>query len=93
MKISVKICSGTACYVMGGSELLSISEHLTTEELELVDIKGHACFGLCNEYNPETPFAKVNEVIVPNANIESLTKVIRQAIRDEINNEYNKQNK
>jgi len=80
MKISVKICSGTACYVMGGAALLNVSEHLTPEELAKVDIQGQMCMDLCDGYNPNTPFAKVGETVVESATIETLVEAIRKAI-------------
>ncbi len=81
MKITVQICSGTACYVMGGAELLSISEHLTPDELEQVDIKGIMCLGLCENYNPNTPYVKIDDEIIKNVTIETLTERIRLAIK------------
>ena len=86
MKTSVKICSGTACYVMGGAELLGISEHLTPDELDQVEIKGHMCLGLCNDYNPNTPYALVDEEVVENATVESLAEAIRKVIIAKENN-------
>ena len=38
-KVLVEICVGTACYVMGASELMLIEDYLTPEQKERVEIK------------------------------------------------------
>lgn len=40
MKILVRICSGTACYILGGAKLLTLQDYLTEEELKEVVIEG-----------------------------------------------------
>ena len=80
MKITVKICAGTACYIMGGANLLNIKDALSKEELSKVNIEGSSCLGLCKGDNPKTPYAKVGNIIIEKANLEILTKTIREAI-------------
>jgi NADH:ubiquinone oxidoreductase subunit E len=82
MKVSVKICSGTACYIMGGAKLLEIGEYLTENELKKVKIEGSSCLKVCDGYNPDTPFAMINDEIIPKANIELLVKKIKIAISE-----------
>ena len=35
-KIHLQVCSGTTCFVMGGSDLLTIFDHISLEERERV---------------------------------------------------------
>lgn len=83
-KISVKICTGTLCYVMGGAELQLLNEYLPEELADKVDIKGTACLDCCNkEDSQRAPFVQVGGRIISGA---TLTKVV-EAIRAEINGE------
>lgn len=81
-KISVKICTGTLCYVMGGSELQLLEDHLSAQMLERVEIQGSPCLDCCNrEDSAKAPFVKVGDRIVSEA---SITKVI-EVIAEELN--------
>lgn len=80
MTISVKICTGTCCYVMGGASLLSIEDELTEQEKEQVEVIGSSCLGLCKKYNSNVPFAKINDEIIENASLEKLAQIIKETI-------------
>lgn len=81
--ISVKICVGTACYIMGAADLLGIKEFLSEEELSSIKIEGSTCLNLCKGYNPETPFAMVNDEVISNATQEILVEKIREILKTE----------
>ena len=84
-KITVEICTGTACYVVGGAELLTIEEYLTEDELKSVQIKGTSCLKLCNGDNSGTPYAVVDGNIIEKATVELLAEEVRKAI--DLNNQ------
>ena len=80
-KITVKICTGTLCYVMGGSELQLLDEYLPEDVKEKVDIKGSTCLDFCNrEDSPRAPFVMVGDKVISEA---SITKVV-EAINEEL---------
>lgn len=81
MSVSVKICSGTACYIMGGANLLTVADELSAGELEKVEIEASTCMGVCTECADESPYAKVNDDLIPKANMEVLVNKIREAIK------------
>lgn len=83
MAVSVKICSGTACYIMGGADLLSIENDLSLEEREMVKIEASTCLGICNDYGPNTPYVMVDGEMLSRATRETLLDRIRQAIASE----------
>ena len=85
MKIEVKICMGTACYVMGGAELATLSEYLTAKQLECVDIKGTPCIDSCfnKEGNKRPPFAYVGNVMISEANINKIKEEIDRQITEQ----------
>ncbi|MBQ4278760.1 MAG: hypothetical protein IJC16_02235 [Rikenellaceae bacterium] len=80
-KLTVKICTGTLCYVMGGADLQLLDEQLSPELLSRVDIMGSPCLDCCNhDDSAQAPFVKVGERVVSGATI---SKVI-DAIKDEL---------
>jgi len=80
MSVVVKICSGTACYIMGGADLLSIENDLSSEEREKIKIEATNCLGECTDYGPQTPFAVVNGIVIPCATRQTLLEAIRQTL-------------
>mgnify|MGYP005858494731 CR=1 FL=1 len=78
----VKICTGTACYVQGGSFLLDIENRLSAEEHSRVEIRGAGCLGACGGGTLRPPFALVGETLVGNLSPEQLEKEIRSALAE-----------
>lgn len=80
-KIRVVICTGTACYVMGGAELLSLEEKLPSGLAAEVEIEGSVCLGRCKDQKcGHPPFAKVGEEFVADATVEKLVETIARQI-------------
>ncbi len=69
-KIKVSICTGTACFVMGASELMLLEEELPPELKDKVEVEGITCFEVCkNSSCGKAPFVQINGEIVPEATI------------------------
>jgi NADH:ubiquinone oxidoreductase subunit E len=76
-RIRVTVCCGTACYVLGGSELLGLAERLPERLRSRVDIYGEPCLGLCKDSKAGMrPYAKVDGTLVAGATIVSLVDAI-----------------
>ena len=61
-KITVSICTGTACYVMGASEILILEDSLPEELKEIVEVRGITCLDKCkNSECGKAPFVLVND--------------------------------
>ena len=83
-RISVVVCVGTACYVLGGSELLEVGERLPLALRDRVRLEGCTCMGLCGGSGAERPpFARVNGRLVAGATAERLAQAIREAAGEE----------
>ncbi len=82
-KVNVTICVGTACYVIGGSELMNLAEVLPPELAEAVEFNYSECMGTCtcSEGNKNPPYVTVNEQLISNATVER----VLEAINDELN--------
>ena len=80
-KITVKVCLGTTCFVMGGSNLQELNEIIPKKYGEKVELTGANCLGLCSinwEYS-KAPYVKVNEELVAEATVEKvLAEIDRQ---------------
>lgn len=78
-KIRVSICAGTACFVMGASEVMLLEEELSPEQREMVEIDGVPCLELCknSEYG-KAPFVKINDEVVGQATMPAVIERIRQ---------------
>ncbi|MFI3294605.1 MAG: NAD(P)H-dependent oxidoreductase subunit E [Rikenellaceae bacterium] len=80
-KVVVKICTGTLCYVMGGSELQVLSDHLPEQYKDKVEIKGATCLDYCNQSgSSKAPFVTVNDRIVENATISRVISIIEEEL-------------
>jgi len=83
-KIKVVVCSGTACYVMGSSEILLLEEHLTAEQKERVEIEGTNCLGFCkngqNGRNGKAPYVTVDGSLLSSATVPAVIEKIQELL-------------
>lgn len=86
-EIEVKICCGTNCYIMGGSELHLIKNHLPDNLAPYVVIKGENCMEYCHNFihTQKPPLVWINGEILERANIEK--------VKNHIQTIFNPQNK
>jgi NADH:ubiquinone oxidoreductase subunit E len=82
-KHKVTICTGTACFVMGGSELLLLEEQLPDDLKEITDVEGSPCIGACKraEYgktqSDHAPFIQINGEVIEQANTQKIIEYLR----------------
>jgi len=83
--VKVKVCIGTLCHIMGGSELQLLSEHLPEKYVDLVEIKGSTCLDYCNNSdNGNPPFVEVNGRCVAEATVAKVLNVIKEELENGI---------
>ena len=81
-KLSITICTGTLCYVMGGAELQVLEEYLSPDVVDMIEISGSPCLDCCNQDGAgKAPFVKIGDQIISEA---SISKVV-DAIKKELN--------
>jgi NADH:ubiquinone oxidoreductase subunit E len=74
-KIKISICTGTACFVMGASEIMLLEEKLPETIRQSVDleIEGLTCMGNCKDRKTgKPPFVKINDEIITEANLVTI---------------------
>ncbi|MBE6345545.1 MAG: hypothetical protein E7063_07700 [Spirochaetaceae bacterium] len=80
-KIKVSICTGTACFVMGASEIILLEEELPEELKDRVEVEGVTCFEECKTHeNGKAPFVKVNGEIISEATLPKVLDKIRELV-------------
>jgi NADH:ubiquinone oxidoreductase subunit E len=78
-KIKVIICAGTACYVMGTSDILLLGDHLPRAVLDHVDIDGAPCLGMCRDgAKGKAPFVSINGEIMERATLSLVIKRVME---------------
>lgn len=81
-KISVKVCIGTTCFVMGGANLQELNEIIPKKYGDRVEVTGSNCLGLCsiNWESSKAPYVKVDDEIVSEATVEKVIEAIDKKI-------------
>ena len=78
-KIKISICTGTACYVMGASELLLLEETLPANLKDAVEIEGVTCFEKCKGGNKrKPPYVTVDGELLEGATLQTLIEKIEE---------------
>lgn len=79
--VKVVVCSGTACYVMGGSELLLLDDHIPAKWMGNVQIEGSPCLGLCKDKKyGKAPYAMVDGEVVTAATVPAIMQKIAEKL-------------
>ena len=77
-KISVKVCLGTTCFVMGSANLQELIDIVPAKYGDKVDVSGVPCLGLCAtdwEFS-KAPYVKVDDEIITGATVEKVLEAI-----------------
>jgi len=78
-KVSLKICCGTTCYLLGAKKLVDLASALPADVKDRVEVSAMPCLGLCEDDNlGGAPFVKVDEEIVAKATAEKVMDVLRR---------------
>lgn len=79
--VKVSICTGTACFVMGASEIMLLEENLPDDLKGKVEVEGITCLEKCkNSSCGKAPFVLVDGQVVPNATVTTVIEKIRTAL-------------
>ena len=83
-KVQVEICCGTACFLLGASEMMDMEEALPEELRERVEILPRTCLGLCErEHIGKAPFVRFgNGEVMSDASRDKVMDRIRQLVEE-----------
>ena len=83
-KHKVTICTGTACFVMGGSELLLLEEQLPDDLKAITEVDGSPCIGTCKHsefgktQSDHAPFVQIDGEVIEQANTQKIIEYLRE---------------
>ena len=70
--LTVEICLGTSCHLMGAQDLMDALERLPADVRRKIDIKGVTCFKNCGK----GPNIKINGELMGNATPERMIEAL-----------------
>lgn len=80
-KIKVIICAGTACYVMGVSDIFMIEDNLPENLKGKIEVDGSTCLEYCKtEKYGKPPFVTVNGELISDASMASVIEKIQEYV-------------
>lgn len=81
-KISVKICLGTTCFVMGASNLQELMDSIPAKYADKVEVAGVPCLGLCSSdwESSKAPYVKIDDDVISEATVEKVIKAIDEKL-------------
>jgi NADH:ubiquinone oxidoreductase subunit E len=83
-KCHVVVCTGTACYVMGGAEILALEDRLPEALRGRVVLEGATCLGLCREgAMGGPPFVRIDGEVLCEATLERVVAKVESSLGPE----------
>ena len=71
--LTVEICMGTSCHLMGTQDLMDVMDALPAEQRLQIEIKGITCFNNCGK----GPNVRINGELLGNATPERLLEALQ----------------
>jgi len=82
-KITLEICCGTTCYMLGAAPLLKMESLLPKEWKENVDISAVACLGEClSNKLCNAPYVRINGKIMEKATVQKVLDSIQKILKE-----------
>ena len=83
-KINVKVCLGTTCFVMGGSNLQELIDIVPRKYGDKVEVSGITCLGQCsiNDEYSKAPYVQVDNLVVAEATVEKVLAAIEDRLSE-----------
>ena len=83
-KINVKVCLGTTCFVMGGSNLQELIDLVPRKYGDKVEVSGITCLGQCsiNDEYSKAPYVQVDNIVVSEVTVEKVLLAIDEKLAE-----------
>ncbi len=83
-KISVKVCVGTTCFVMGGNELAELKDIIPAKYRDKVELTAIPCLELCSKQEnfSQAPYVTVNDEIITQATVDKVLEAIDKILEE-----------
>ena len=81
--ITVKICMGTTCFVMGASSLQELTDIIPSRYGEKVEVQGVPCLEFCNaSTEARAAYVTVDDKVVMSATVEKVIEEIERKLNN-----------
>lgn len=82
-KIDVKICLGTACYVLGAANYQDLEELIPQEWFDYFDISGAGCLDLCKRPDAgRAPYVLIDNRLYSEMTASKLIQLLKERLPD-----------
>lgn len=79
--ITVRICTGTTCFVMGAGQLQDLADRLPSHLAECVRVEGARCLELCKDRQyGRAPYVMIDDEVVAEATTEKVIEMLEKAL-------------
>lgn len=75
-KVTIEICMGSACYLLGAQELIETIESLPQEVQDKIDLCGSTCLKACGQ----GPNITVDGILIHNVTPDLLRRIIEEKL-------------
>lgn len=83
-ELTIEICMGTACFVMGSAVLMGVHERIPAQWINRVEVRPSLCCGLCKNWkDTKPPIVKINDKIIAEATEEKIMSYIEEYFTEE----------
>jgi NADH:ubiquinone oxidoreductase subunit E len=79
-KVTITVCLGTTCHLLGASHLQNLSQDLSPGMAEKVEIQWKRCLGFCNSNIGKAPYVIINDVVICEATNPRIIEKIELAL-------------
>ncbi|MFA8342655.1 MAG: NAD(P)H-dependent oxidoreductase subunit E [Rhodothermaceae bacterium] len=84
-KITITVCTGTTCFLMGSSEILLVKDQMPEHLKNEVDVKGDVCLDYCqNSSSEKAPYVKVNGEYISDANVPKVIDYVEKIVKENL---------
>lgn len=81
--VTVTICTGTTCFLMGAAEFQLLEESLPVRLRPYVKVEGSHCLGLCGDRSVgEAPFVLIDGEPLSRATLPRIVEFIEKKLED-----------
>ena len=80
--ISVKVCMGTTCFVMGGANLQELIDIIPRKYGNKVRVEGVSCLNMCSSESKyaKAPYVRIDDDIIDEATVEKVLDHIERKL-------------
>ena len=78
--VTIEICMGSACYLLGAQELIEMIQALPEEIQEQIDLRGSTCLKACGQ----GPNITVDGELVHNVTTDLLRQILEEKLGVEL---------